>query len=114
MWRNSRRRLPNRACFRQSRFERAENKLKLCADWRRTLLGGKMGQPLARIGRRSTLASDVETGRVASRSLGCAINGLTALQNALVNGLAADFHRVVELTHRCEGRIIVTGMGKSG
>jgi arabinose-5-phosphate isomerase len=31
-----------------------------------------------------------------------------------VNGLAADFDRAVELTHGCDGRIIVTGMGKSG
>src|SRR5215475_12761141 len=73
-----------------------------------------MGQPIARIGRRSTFAGKVETGRVASRSLSCAIDGLTALQEALVNGLAADFDRAVELTQGCEGRIIVTGMGKSG
>src|SRR5215469_3903460 len=73
-----------------------------------------MGQPAARIGRRGTISGELETGRVASRSLSCAIDGLTALQRALVNGLAADFGRAVELTRDCDGRIIVTGMGKSG
>jgi arabinose-5-phosphate isomerase len=73
-----------------------------------------MGQPIARIGRGSTFAGKVETGHVASRSLNCAIDGLAALQEALVNGLAADFDRAVALTQGCEGRIIVSGMGKSG
>jgi arabinose-5-phosphate isomerase len=73
-----------------------------------------MGQPVARIGRRGAFADKLETGRVASRSLCCAIDGLTALQKALVNGLADDFDRAVRLVQSCEGRIIVTGMGKSG
>ncbi len=73
-----------------------------------------MGQPVARIGRRNGSASEFETGRVASRSLACAIDGLEALQKALANGLSAEFDEAVKLIHGCAGRIIVTGMGKSG
>jgi len=71
-----------------------------------------MGQPLARIGRFSDSAR--EYAPVAGRTLGCAVDGLKALQAALVNGLAADFERAVKLMLRCDGRVIVTGMGKSG
>ncbi|MGO9173351.1 MAG: SIS domain-containing protein [Rhodomicrobium sp.] len=71
-----------------------------------------MGQPLARIGRLSDSAG--EYAPVAGRTLGCAVDGLKALQAALVNGLAADFERAVKLMLRCDGRVIVTGMGKSG
>ncbi|MGO8952299.1 MAG: SIS domain-containing protein [Rhodomicrobium sp.] len=56
----------------------------------------------------------VEYAPVAARTLGCAVDGLKALQAALANGLAADFEHAVELMLRCDGRVIVTGMGKSG
>lgn len=72
-----------------------------------------MGQPLARISR-LTPQPDFEFATVAGRSVGCAIDGLKALQTALVNGLAADFEGAVKLMLGCEGRVIVTGMGKSG
>jgi arabinose-5-phosphate isomerase len=51
---------------------------------------------------------------VARRILGCFADGLGVLEAALANGLAADFERAVCLMHDCKGRVIVTGMGKSG
>ncbi len=74
-----------------------------------------MGQPLARIGRRSIAAAEnFEPASVARRSLDCGIDGLKAMQVALANGLAGDFEQAVSLMHGCDGRVIVTGMGKSG
>ncbi len=72
-----------------------------------------MGQPLARIGRLAP-AREFEPAAVAGRSLSCAVDGLKAVQSALVNGLASDFEKAVQLMLGCEGRVIVTGMGKSG
>ncbi len=40
--------------------------------------------------------------------------GLTALAAALDNGLAAPFAAAVELIHKGAGRVIVSGLGKSG
>jgi len=51
---------------------------------------------------------------VALRSLDCAMDGLAALRASLTNGLSADFERSVALIRSCRGRVIVTGMGKSG
>ena len=59
-------------------------------------------------------ARELEAARVARRSLECGIDGLRALQGALFAGLAEEFERAVELMQGCEGRVIVTGMGKSG
>ncbi len=74
-----------------------------------------MGQPLARIGRRAAdAASNFEAAAVARRSLDCGIDGLKAVQEALANGLAEEFERAIRLIRACEGRVIVTGMGKSG
>src|SRR5882762_5612064 len=39
---------------------------------------------------------------------------LRALADRLAGPMAADFHRVVELMFNCQGRVVVTGMGKSG
>jgi len=39
---------------------------------------------------------------------------LRALADRLACTMAADFERAVELLHGCVGRVIVTGMGKSG
>lgn len=72
-----------------------------------------MGHNVARIGQVSP-ASEVEFAPVATRSLHCAIDGLKALQGALANGLAAHFEEAVRLMLSCEGRVIITGMGKSG
>jgi arabinose-5-phosphate isomerase len=51
---------------------------------------------------------------VARRSLECGLDGLLALRASLANGLASDFESAVALIHACRGRVIVTGMGKSG
>ncbi|MBJ7534223.1 KpsF/GutQ family sugar-phosphate isomerase [Rhodomicrobium vannielii ATCC 17100] len=51
---------------------------------------------------------------VARRTLECSLDGLLALRASLANGLALDFERAVALIHACRGRVIVTGMGKSG
>ena len=51
---------------------------------------------------------------VAERSIGCEIEGMQALRAALANGLSQDFEKAAALMLGCEGRIIVTGMGKSG
>ncbi len=73
-----------------------------------------MGQTLARTGRPDAAVTAFEPASVARRSLGCAIEGLEAVQAALANGLSADFARAVTLMLGCEGRVVVTGMGKSG
>jgi arabinose-5-phosphate isomerase len=39
---------------------------------------------------------------------------LRALADRLAGPMAADFHRAVELMFHCQGRVVVTGMGKSG
>ena len=40
--------------------------------------------------------------------------GIAALAEALENGLAAPFAQAVEMISNIEGRLIVTGVGKSG
>src|SRR5450755_1878561 len=39
---------------------------------------------------------------------------LRALADRLAGPMAADFSRALELMHKCIGRVVVTGMGKSG
>src|SRR3954463_5539210 len=39
---------------------------------------------------------------------------LRALADRLAGPMAADFHRAVDLLFDCQGRVVVTGMGKSG
>ena len=73
-----------------------------------------MGQSLARIGRTGDPAKDFQAAAVARRGLVCALDGLNALQTALANGLAEDFEKAVELMLGRDGRVVVTGMGKSG
>ena len=41
-------------------------------------------------------------------------DALRALADRLAGPMAADFERAVELLYSCAGRIVVTGMGKSG
>lgn len=50
----------------------------------------------------------------ASRTLDLEIQGLAALKSAIDNGLGDEFVTAVELIHKARGRVIVTGMGKSG
>ncbi len=72
-----------------------------------------MGKPLARAAGRKPVI-EFEAAAVAERSIGCAMDGLQALRAALGNGLSEGFERAVELMLGCQGRVIVTGMGKSG
>src|SRR5271166_3662550 len=41
-------------------------------------------------------------------------DALRALADRLADPMAADFERAVELLYGCAGRVVVTGMGKSG
>ena len=41
-------------------------------------------------------------------------DALRALADRLAGPMAADFHRAVDLLFNCQGRVVVTGMGKSG
>ena len=41
-------------------------------------------------------------------------DALRALADRLAGPMAADFERAVEMLYNCAGRVIVTGMGKSG
>ncbi|MBS0242692.1 MAG: KpsF/GutQ family sugar-phosphate isomerase [Proteobacteria bacterium] len=50
----------------------------------------------------------------ASRTLELEEQGLAALRQALANGLAEPFERAVSLLASARGRVIVTGLGKSG
>jgi arabinose-5-phosphate isomerase len=50
----------------------------------------------------------------ARRTLGFELAGLEALDSALGNGLQAPFARAVDLMAGATGRVIVSGMGKSG
>ena len=50
----------------------------------------------------------------AERTLETEIAGLSAVRVALKNGLAAPFRQTCELIEKSSGRVIVTGIGKSG
>lgn len=59
-------------------------------------------------------ARDREFTAVARRTLQCGVEGLNALQAALGNGLDEKFQAAVDLMLTCKGRVVVTGIGKSG
>jgi arabinose-5-phosphate isomerase len=50
----------------------------------------------------------------ALRTLSVEAAGLAALEAALANGLGGPFEAAVALLKKAKGRVIVTGMGKSG
>lgn len=50
----------------------------------------------------------------AARTLAAEMSGLSALAQALDNGLSEPFARAVEVLSEITGRVIVTGVGKSG
>ncbi len=52
--------------------------------------------------------------RSALRTLATESDGLTALIDAISGPLGADFAAAVDLIHRLRGRVVVTGIGKSG
>jgi arabinose-5-phosphate isomerase len=53
-------------------------------------------------------------GASARKTLSLGIEGLTAVSECLANGLSEGFERAVAVMQTCQGRVIVTGMGKSG
>ncbi|MCP4384240.1 MAG: KpsF/GutQ family sugar-phosphate isomerase [Hyphomicrobiales bacterium] len=57
-----------------------------------------------------------KTGPLASaqRTIETEQAGLAALQAALDDGLAGPFSEAVDLIHGCSGRVVVSGVGKSG
>lgn len=65
--------------------------------------------------RASTLATD-DASAIASalRTLDAEASGVTALAAALQNGLGAPFAAAVALIRKASGRVIVSGLGKSG
>ncbi|MEG6507547.1 KpsF/GutQ family sugar-phosphate isomerase [Methyloligella sp. 2.7D] len=65
-------------------------------------------------GAESEAAQGAEAIASATRTLALEIQGLSDLKAAIGNGLGDHFARAVELMRNCEGRIIVTGLGKSG
>jgi arabinose-5-phosphate isomerase len=65
---------------------------------------------------RSTSAGDRSRELIASalRTLEAEAGGITALAAAMQDGLGQAFTAAVDLIHAARGRLIVTGMGKSG
>jgi arabinose-5-phosphate isomerase len=66
--------------------------------------------PARPIGKRAS-APDISPG---VRAIRVETAGLRALEDALLGGLGASFEDACELIGRAKGRVIVTGMGKSG
>ena len=62
----------------------------------------------------SLLDDDSEAIASATRTLQFEAEGLTALKAALANSLGESFARAIAMMRACHGRVIVTGMGKSG
>jgi len=50
----------------------------------------------------------------AERTLETEIAGLSAVRTALKNGLSEPFRKTCDLIHNSRGRVVVTGIGKSG
>jgi len=67
------------------------------------------GKPISEID-----PNDVNMVESAGRTLRNEIEGLQALEKALTNGLSAPFAKAVRLIRSIPGRVIVTGIGKSG
>lgn len=70
-----------------------------------------MPQLTASSGRSTTVASALESAR---RTLSTEIGGLQSLADAFVAGLSEPIEQAVEILARIKGRVIVSGMGKSG
>jgi len=67
--------------------------------------------------RRNTLSTPIDrkaAAQSAIRTVNTEAEGLAALASALNNGLAEPFAEAVELISKITGRLIVTGVGKSG
>ena len=62
----------------------------------------------------SLLGDGSEAIASATRTLQFEAEGLNALKAALANSLGESFARAIAMMRACHGRVIVTGMGKSG
>jgi arabinose-5-phosphate isomerase len=72
-------------------------------------------QPAPVTGTETASEADLRSaGRSAVRTIVTEVAGLEALREALENGLSAPFARAVETIVAARGRVIVTGVGKSG
>jgi len=58
----------------------------------------------------------IENGAIESaiRTIETERRGMEALERALANGLAEPFSRAVEIIGDISGRVVITGVGKSG
>ena len=75
--------------------------------------GRKSRKPGTATGKtRSTSGKDAI--RAAGRTVEMERDGLTALHDALKNGLGAPFAKATAILAGCKGRVIITGIGKSG
>lgn len=69
------------------------------------------------VGLKSDLSGLEDHGEVvgsATRTLRLEVEGLSALQTALAQHLSDSFAEAIAILRNCRGRVIVTGMGKSG
>ncbi len=69
----------------------------------------EMAEPASENSRRSSAAIDA-----ARRTIDVEIGGLTALKLAIGDGLGVPLARAVDMIYAAKGRVIVTGLGKSG
>jgi arabinose-5-phosphate isomerase len=60
------------------------------------------------------LAAELVMKKIGENVVRTEADALRALADRLAGPMAADFERAVELLYGCAGRVIVTGMGKSG
>ena len=58
--------------------------------------------------------SDRDVARSAERTIAIEIAALKLVEGAMAGPLGRGFARAVALMSACEGRVVVTGMGKSG
>jgi arabinose-5-phosphate isomerase len=63
---------------------------------------------------RGRSAADLAMKNIGENVVRIEADALRALADRLAGLMAADFERAVELLYNCAGRVIVTGMGKSG
>jgi arabinose-5-phosphate isomerase len=79
-------------------------------------LGGAPGELMPKNKPQAPPADQTDTARIASgvRTLEAEASGVTSLMHAMQNGLGPAFAAAVELIRNARGRVIVSGMGKSG
>ena len=76
---------------------------------------GAFGDPMPKNKPQATSADRSDAALIASgvRTLDAEASGVSALANAMQNGLGPAFVAAVETIRKAKGRVIVSGMGKS-